>query len=110
MPTQRLSSPNQISESDFQKQVIDLAQTLGYGLIYHNPDSRRSQAGFPDLILGNYKTSRVLARELKTATGKLSPEQVTWITTMQAAGINAGVWRPEDLTNGHITKDLRGQP
>jgi hypothetical protein len=27
---------------------------------------------------------------------------------LQLSGINAGVWRPVDLRNGHIINDLRG--
>jgi hypothetical protein len=108
MPTKRLSSPYSISEEQFQQQVKELAQLLGYDLIYHNPDSRRMQAGFPDLVLISTSRGAVLFRELKTKTGRVRPEQIKCLTTMQAAGLNAGVWRPEDLHNKHIERDLRG--
>jgi hypothetical protein len=109
MPTKRLSSPQAISEYLFQKQVIQLAQVLGYDKIFHNPDSRRMEAGFPDLVLMNTSRGLVLFRELKTKTGRVSPEQLQCLRTMQAAGLNAGVWRPEDLHNKHIERDLRGR-
>lgn len=108
MPTKRLSSHHSISEEQFQIQVINLAQMLGYDQIYHNPDSRRMQAGFPDLALMSKARGIVLFRELKTSKGRLRPDQVTCLATMQAAGLNAGVWRPEDLNNKHIERDLRG--
>lgn len=97
-----------MSESQFQSAVIELAKLNGYRLIYHTHDSRRSVAGFPDLVLVSEHRQRALFRELKTDKGRLSPEQFDWITSMQLAKLNAGVWRPADLTNGHILKDLRG--
>ena len=74
-----------MTESQFQSAVIELAKLNGYRLIYHTHDSRRSVPGFPDLVLVSEHRQRALFREL-----------------------NAGVWRPEDLTNGHILHDLRG--
>lgn len=98
-----------MSESQFQSAVIELAKLNGYRLIYHTHDSRRSVAGFPDLVLVSEHRQRALFRELKTTIGRLSPEQFDWISSMQLAKLNAGVWRPEDLTNGHILNDLRGK-
>ncbi|MFM9430043.1 VRR-NUC domain-containing protein [Arthrobacter sp. MP_2.3] len=108
MPSKHLSSHNSLTESQFQQQVIELAQLHGYGLCYHTHDSRRSEPGFPDLVLISNRRERALFRELKTAKGKVSKDQLIWITSMQLVGLNAGVWRPEDLTNGHIISDLRG--
>jgi hypothetical protein len=108
MPSKQLSSHNSLTEEQFQSQVIQLAQLHGYLLIYHTHDSRRSQPGFPDLVLVSLRRGRCLFRELKTAKGKLSPAQTLWIQGMQNAGLNAGVWRPEDLSNGHILNDLKG--
>lgn len=108
MPAKQLSSHHLLTESEFQSQVIQVAGFHGFRLIYHTHDSRKSQPGWPDLVLANEVRSIVLVRELKTSTGKVSPEQLAWLTVLQAAGINAGVWRPEDLSNGHIINDLRG--
>lgn len=109
MTRKELSSHNSLTEAQFQQQVIQLAKLNGYPLIYHTHDSRRSQPGFPDLVLVSVTRGRHLVRELKTAKGRLTPEQLEWITGMQMAGVDAGVWRPEDLTNGHIISDLRGR-
>jgi hypothetical protein len=97
-----------LSEAQFQQQVIDLAKLHGYTLIYHTHDSRRSQPGFPDLVLVSEQRGRALFRELKTDTGRVSPAQFSWISGMLMAKLNIGVWRPSDLKSGRIIKDLRG--
>lgn len=98
-----------LSEAQFQQQVIDLAKLHGYTLIYHTHDSRRSQPGFPDLVLISEQRGRALFRELKTETGRVSPPQFSWISGMLLAKLNVGVWRPSDLKSGRITKDLKGE-
>jgi hypothetical protein len=108
MPSKQLSSRNSLTEDQFQSQVIQLAKLHGYELIYHTHDSRRSQPGFLDLVLISTRRKLALFRELKTETGKVSKDQLAWITGMQLVGLNAGVWRPSDLTNGHILNDLKG--
>lgn len=108
MPAQRLSSPNHLPESQFQQQVIELAQYHQYDLTYHNPDSRRSQAGFPDLVLVSSSRRRALFRELKTQDGRVRPKQQAVLLAMVTAGLDAGVWRPSDLRSGLIVKELRG--
>ncbi len=62
-----------VLEKDWQTQVVQLAKTLGY-LVYHTHDSRRSEAGFFDLVIVTWDT-RLLFRELKTTKGKLSKAQ-----------------------------------
>lgn len=109
MRNQRLSSPTQISEAQFQQQVITLAQYHQYDITYHNPDSRRSQAGFPDLVLISSSRRRALFRELKTEDGRFRPKQQSVLLAMVAAGLNADVWRPSDLQSGRISNELRGQ-
>jgi hypothetical protein len=97
-----------MTEEQFQTAVLELAQLSGYGVRYHNPDSRRSQAGFPDLVLGSSSRRRVLFRELKTDAGKLRPAQIVCLEILTLAGLDAAVWRPEDLRSGRITRELRG--
>ncbi|QOT16495.1 VRR-NUC domain-containing protein [Paenarthrobacter sp. YJN-5] len=108
MRTKRLSSHNSPSEDQLQGSVLELAQYFGYELRYHNPDSRRSQAGFPDLVLGSLSRRRVLFRELKTSTGRVRPAQVLCLKILELAGLDVGVWRPEDLHSGRIQRELRG--
>lgn len=87
---------------------MELAQYLRYELRYHNPDSRRSQAGFPDLVLGSLSRKRVLFRELKTDTGRVRAAQALCLKILSFAGLDAGVWRPKDLLSGRIQRELRG--
>lgn len=81
------------SEAAWQAQVVHLATMFGW-LVYHTHDSRRSQPGFPDLVLVR---DRVLYRELKTATGRVSAEQQVWLDRLERAGADAAVWRPGDI-------------
>ncbi|MDN4645375.1 VRR-NUC domain-containing protein [Arthrobacter sp. PsM3] len=98
-----------LSEEQFQQQVIDLAQYHQYEVTYHNPDSRRSQAGFPDLVLISSSRRRALFRELKTEDGRVRPKQQAVLLAMVAAGLDADVWRPSDLRSGRIGKEMKGQ-
>lgn len=96
-------------EKPFQEGVLKLARFHGFTLRYHTHDSRRSAPGFPDLVLVNPRTGRILFRELKTNKGRVSPEQQEWLDGLTACGIDAGVWRPNDLDSGLILAELRGQ-
>ena len=65
-----------------------------YGVLcYHTHDSRRSEAGFPDLVLVG---RRVLFRELKARNGRLSGWQKDWMRQLREADADVAVWRPGD--------------
>lgn len=82
------------SEKDFQAQILELARLSGWRC-YHTFDSRRSAAGFPDLML--VRPPVVLFAELKTEGGKIRPEQRRWLTVLEACpGVVVKVWRPSD--------------
>jgi hypothetical protein len=90
-------------ERDWQKFIINLAHTLGWRIAhFHTAQNQRGQwltpvaadgAGFPDLVLVR---DRIVYAELKTNTGKLSPQQVLWQQAITAAGGEHHVWRPRD--------------
>jgi hypothetical protein len=82
-----------MTEKQFQQTVVDMARALGWR-VYHTYDSRRSERGFPDLVLVR---DRIVYLELKTATGKVSLDQQQWIAALTAAGATALVVRPSDL-------------
>lgn len=107
--TPKAPSAPEISESQFQSQVIELATLLGFTLIYHTHDSRRSPSGFPDLVLVSGHRAAVLFRELKKESGRVSGTQKDWIAGLQSAGQDAGVWRPSDMKSGRIIRELRGE-
>jgi VRR-NUC domain len=83
-----------VSEKEFMAQVIQVAHYTGW-LCYHTHDSRRSCPGFPDVIL--VRGSQLLAAELKTARGKVSPAQQSWIDALRCAGVECHIWRPADF-------------
>jgi len=70
---------------------------------YHTHDSRRSERGFPDLVICG---RRVLFRELKTTEGTMSGPQARWKWRLLATGADWGIWTPEDLASGRIEREL----
>ena len=96
-----------MTEADLQAQVIAAAKSLKW-LAYHTHDSRRSEPGFPDLVLV-HPLHGILFRELKTETGRISKDQDRWISGLARAGANVTVWRPRDLLSGAIIDQLQGR-
>lgn len=90
-----------MSEKQLQAVIIASAQRYGW-LIYHTYDSRRSAPGYPDLHLVHTAAGLSVFRELKTETGRLSPQQTTWLGALQQVGVDADVWRPRDWFTGRI--------
>lgn len=92
-----------IPEKDWQAQVVQLARLSGWRRIYHTFDSRRSQGGFPDLVL--VRPPELLIVELKTDVGKVKPNQQEWLDDLAACGVETAVWRPRDFDD--IVQRLR---
>ena len=83
-----------VTEASWQSTVVDLAALTGW-YVYHNPDSRRSQAGFPDLCL--IRAPRILFMELKRENGRLSADQKEVIDQLdRCPGVEVHVARPSD--------------
>lgn len=80
-----------LSEADFQRIVTDYATLRGLRW-HHETDSRRSKAGFPDLVVAG--PGGVAFIELKTNTGRVKPEQAEWIDALRDAGQHALIVRP----------------
>jgi hypothetical protein len=94
------------AEADFQRDVVEFASARGWWH-YHTRDSRRSPAGFPDLVLARASDKRLVLAELKTNTGQLTDDvvrkngrkdlgQKTVIALLQACHREVYVWRPRD--------------
>jgi hypothetical protein len=62
---------------------------------YHTHDSRRSQPGFPDLVL--IRPPEMITAELKTNRGQLTANQSLWLALLAACAIEIHVWRPRDF-------------
>jgi len=92
-----------MGEAELLAAVRQTCRTLGL-LCYHTHDSRRSERGFPDLVIVG--AERVIYRELKSARGRVRPEQRAWLDALTAAGQDADVWRPGDLYSGRIIREL----
>jgi hypothetical protein len=90
-----------VTEAQWQSQVVQLAKLYGWR-VYHTHDSRRSEPGFPDLVLVR---ERVVYAELKTEKGKTSPHQKAWVQALTEAGQEVYLWRPADLE--YVSRTLR---
>jgi hypothetical protein len=91
-----------ISEKEFQAAVKAEAKRRGW-LGYHTHDSRKSEAGFPDLIL--LRETRIIAAELKAEDGKTTAAQDKWLEAFMSAKAEVYVWRPRDWQ--HIMETLQ---
>ena len=89
-----------MTEKQFQSHLVNFAKMRGW-LVYHTYDSRRSEPGFPDLVLVR---ERVLFRELKTDKGRVTTAQKAWAESLEQTGSDYKLWRPSMMTD--IYKEL----
>lgn len=78
------------------------------GLFYfHNRDSAAAGCapGWPDDVIVGYHG--VLWRELKSATGRLSPPQAELGARLTSSAADWALWRPADDRSGRIERELR---
>lgn len=97
------SAKPKVTEAQFQRQVIQLAQMTGWRVAHFRPaqnargDWRTPVAadgkGFPDLVLVR---ETVLFVELKVNGNKLAPDQVAWRDALTHAGANWHLWTDDD--------------
>ncbi len=94
-----------LTEAELQQKITDRAELLGW-MVYHTYDSRRSAAGFPDLVLA--RAGRVLFVEVKAEKGRLSVTQAKWLSELGIGkpsiqseynhrSHEVYVWRPSDM-------------
>ena len=79
-------------------------------MVYHTHDSRKSEAGFPDLVM--VRNEHIWFVELKSEKGKLTSAQKTWLaaicdTTTANQHVHYDVWRPEHWIGGTIESILK---
>lgn len=88
----RATLDDALGEREWQAQVVALAKTEGWA-VYHTHDSRRSEPGFPDLVM--VRGVQLIILELKTEKGVVSDAQQEWIDKLnKAKRVAASVARP----------------
>lgn len=93
-----------MTEAQLQATVLGICRWAGV-LAYHTHDSRRSQPGYPDLTIAGLHG--LLFRELKTARGKVSKAQAMWGAMLREGGADWAVWRPADLWDGRVQREVQ---
>jgi len=93
-------------EAEFQSAVIEAASWHGW-IVHHTRNVQirpgvwatplQGRRGFPDLVLARRASGDLVFAELKSARGRLSPDQELWLATLTAAGAEAYCWRPSDM-------------
>lgn len=104
-------------EKDLQEAILAYARPRSW-LAYHTYDSRRSAAGFPDLVL--VRGPRLICAELKKQNGRVTPDQEKWLDALrvlhgawndplQGRGIvfEVHVWRPSDWLDNTVADVLQ---
>jgi hypothetical protein len=86
------------TEKQFMEAVIEYARLCGW-LVYHPFDSRRSEAGWPDLAM--VRDEILLIVELKTERGRVSKAQQMWLEALSKVAafcpnMRVRLWRPSD--------------
>ena len=121
-----------MTEAQFQRSVIELAQLNGWKVAHFRPAQNgkgawrtpvaADGAGFPDLVL--VKDGRLIFAELKTNTGRVRPEQKSWFDELCMVGLDSAgchecggvrifydavIWRPRDWDDILATLNTRKQ-
>lgn len=113
-----------VTERAFQQKVVELAHIYSWRVAHFRPARVKDQnggherfvtavagdgKGFPDLVLINTRFKLMLYRELKTRSGRLSPDQEAWRDAIIAAGGDWDLWRPQHFDDV-IIPTLTGTP
>lgn len=83
-----------ITEKELRQSLVRAARGFGWR-VYFTWSSMHSPSGFPDLCM--VKGERLVFAELKTESGKVSPDQEAWLADLRAAGAEVHLWRPADI-------------
>jgi hypothetical protein len=86
------------TEKQFMEAVVEYARLCGWK-VFHPFDSRRSEAGWPDLSM--VRDGVLLFAELKTERGRISRAQCDWLELLVEVmagheNVRVRVWRPRD--------------
>ena len=109
-----------MTELEFQKQVTDLAEILGWSWVHFRPAQTSKGwrtpvsgplgAGWPDLVLVRVKDKRLVFAELKGEKGRVSADQAAVLAALGSLAhpfpgtplsvfttVSAFLWRPADF-------------
>lgn len=97
--------PPRLTESGFQRQVVELATILGWHTAHFRP-AQTSKGwrtpvsgdlgkGWPDLILARGR--RLIFAEIKADKGRLSEDQERVLNVLGATGTETHTWWPADF-------------
>lgn len=107
--------PLKVSELDFRRQVIGLAEMLGWEHVgfraaqtvhgWRTPVTGTLGKGWPDLTLVRKRDRRLIFAELKAKTGKVSPDQLRVLDVLRclehdeppAPRIEVFIWHEGDI-------------
>lgn len=100
-----------MTETQLQNSIIELCKLYGW-LYYHTHDSRRSVAGFPDLVI--VKDARIIFAELKKDGRHATAEQEKWLAALHYAAtfgehISVYLWNEGHWNDGTILETLQGK-
>jgi hypothetical protein len=104
-----------MSEAELLSNVIEMAELLKWRCVHFRPGMNRrghwatamsgtQAAGWPDLTLCR---DRLIAVELKSDKGRLTPAQLDWAAALTNAGVEYFCFRPADWLDGTIQKVLQ---
>lgn len=106
-----------LREVDYQRQITDLAELLGYEWCHFRPAqtargwrtavSGTIGAGWPDLILARPRDGRILFVECKAHRRKVTPEQAHVLGVLARCGQEAHLWIAGTDSIDHIAEVLR---
>jgi hypothetical protein len=97
-----------MTEREIEDAVRRILRDLPQIWARHETNSRGALAGWLDwtFLRRAHTDGAAMFRELKTATGKVSRAQQECLAFLRAAGLDADVWREEDLRSGRIAREL----
>lgn len=101
-----------MTENELQDAILDLAKLLKLKVHHCRPARTKDgwktpvagDKGFPDLVIAG--PGGVVFAELKSVTGRVTPEQAEWADLLDLT-VPCFVWRPGHWKNGNIEHTLR---
>lgn len=94
--TRRPSYAESMTEDEFTRWFLELCQLTGWSYRYHTHDSRKSDKGWPDWVLGRPSTGEIMFVELKGWRGRATRDQKKWLGFLESVGLETHLWYPAD--------------